>query len=666
MGNPVGAGVHSPFPRRPQKSMPITGYPPLTSLVFAILVITLFLPSSIQVEAQIITPTPTSTSAAGPSATALANQTWVILGNDGVWSLGGRIPDWEAFGDSSESGVWGGALFFNKSYVPSQSASGTSMLLQSQNVLETGSDNRSPLWGRVGHTSVAIGDDKILVLFGQQGYPLSYVPANEAVIIDTKAKRWQTITTSEAAPGGFPRRRAHHVAVYDRDTDSVYVYSGQIIDEEGNPVPDVSPHRVHALDIQTWTWASIPLPSTNTPAVIDGNAMLYNNTMVVCFGNSFDLDNPCQLFDTKSHAWSLPTYVNNTKPGPRQGASVVQLINDTRTAFIFGGVDPTNGLYLGDLWRLELDTLPALKWFAEPLDRAPEPRAFHVTADFDGVIGIYGGQGQNSPMNSTISFFNQGVWTRGSVHRLASGRTQRPPLSPDEDPNADDPTSPGDGASSPSGGFSSSQIGMAVGIGAAGLITVVGAAVVVRRTRQMRHRHQSPHIPMSSGPSNATITRPTGLFLKAVENRLRMGLSRQATANNSQTQVATSVTTPQHSTFSMRHDSPCTPTAPPPLAIITHTSPSPHLGPPPLALLHVAATPTTIDSAFTTTSNNPRLSRTSLNTLGAYDEAFESWAREGLDMYRNESDDEMSIVSPVPRADAEQPPNGAEYLDRRA
>lgn len=79
-----------------------------------------------------------------------------------------------------------------------------------------------------------------------------------------------------------------------------------------------------------------------------------------------------------------------TPPSPRYGASAVYSTSASKV-YVFGGI--SNGIYLNDLWQLDLSTHA---WTLLDRGPPPAPRAFH-TAVYDGEqMIVYGGQGAGS------------------------------------------------------------------------------------------------------------------------------------------------------------------------------------------------------------------------------------------------------------------------------
>ncbi|KND00542.1 uncharacterized protein SPPG_04850 [Spizellomyces punctatus DAOM BR117] len=597
------------------------------------------------------------------SYTATTNQTWVVTSDNAVWGIGGRegniSPNWSP-------SQWGDVIFFNKSVVRGEGRN--VVVLNREGVF---APKRTALWGRVGHTADAVGGGRILVLFGKSGNgtydQLDYVDPQTAVLFQTTEKRLQYIQTT----GDIPPARSLHVSAYDAINDRVFVYGGELQQNaSGNARQDwQTAHTVHVLSCQTWTWSKVVPPlglrtQMSTP-VVGATAVLMNGSFIVCFGKP--TPNPCLEFQTGNLTWAVPMS-NGSIPSPRIGASLTQL-GTSNLAYLFGGYDAANQKYLDDLWRLEMYE-GQLQWVPQPHpdnQPGPTPRAFHAAVDLMGRLGIYGGQ-SSTPLDQTLFLFSQGVWNEGTVQRVAAGRPQGPTL---PTPDTEQPSVP----------RTQSRLPMIVGLTAGGLLTFIGAAVVVRRRTR------------ASGGQR-------GLFLRAVSNRIRnAGQSGNAGGDvsgdgsvttreedgSANANIKNSNLTSTNKNASVLENGEVK-SGPPPLAPIPSGHPfSPNIPPnfPPtvasnvvpsipspahvpsllsLIPLHILpSTPTSHTRSPSTRSPStrpsstrsssphspsPRSSRTSMysmHTLGAYDDAFEAWARRQSGVESHDNVDHDSV-----------------------
>ncbi|TPX56563.1 hypothetical protein SpCBS45565_g08380 [Spizellomyces sp. 'palustris'] len=568
--------------------------------------------------------------------TATTNQTWVVTSDNAVWGIGGRegnpIQNWSP-------SQWGDVIFFNKSVVSGEGRN--VVVLNREGVF---GPKRTALWGRVGHTADAVGGGRILILFGKTGNgtydQLDYVDPQTAVLFQTTEKRLQYIQTT----GDIPPARSLHVSAYDATNDRVFVYGGELQQNaSGNATQDwQTAHTVHVLSCQTWTWSkvvpSLGLRTQMSTRVVGATAVLMNGSFIVCFGKP--TLNPCLEFRTGNLTWGVPMS-NGTVPSPRIGASLTQL-GTSDVAYLFGGYDADQQRYLGDLWRLETYD-GRLQWVSQPHpdnQPAPTPRAFHAAVDLMGRLGIYGGQSSTS-LDQTLFLFSQGVWNEGTVQRVAAGRPPGPSL----------PTPDTEEGGVPE---ARSRLPMIVGLTAGGLLTFIGAAVVVRRRTR------------ASGGQR-------GLFLRAVSNRIRnagksgdgsgdvsgdvkgdgSASTRGEDGNANTNKIASTNLTNKNASV---HTSGKVKSGPPPLAPIPSRHsfpPNVPLNVPPRVPPSVASNippnipssipprippPAHIPSLFSliplhtlpsTPSSHTRSSSTSMysmHTLGAYDDAFEAWA----------------------------------------
>ncbi|KAI9094851.1 hypothetical protein DFS34DRAFT_651647 [Phlyctochytrium arcticum] len=453
---------------------------------------------------------------------ALANQTWVVAANNVVYGFGGREQS-PASGPNSFSSayadvngiqrsLWGDVSFFNKSTVGA--ASESSLDLFRSNLFPP--DAPSQLFGRVGHSADFLGDGRVVLAFGRLGNgsdfdDLPYVDNTQIIVFHTATKQVEVIKTE----GEIPRGRSLHTSLYDPTNRSIIVYGGDLDTDRGSGRSDWDEaHSIYILSIDNWTWTRIPPPAVGLVAAalngtgsVAGAALLRNGTFVTCFGRSAVVVNPCMLFHLANRTWELPVWQTPDSdadiPSSRLGASLT-LMAESSFAYLFGGYNAVKNEYLGDLWRLELGALPQLSWVnqAHPIDQpAPAPRAFHVAVDLFGRLGIYGGEG-NAPISpSNLFVFSQNSgWNQGKVQKFSTGRPPAPNI-PDVDPDGtvDDQTRDPQTRST-------SQLGLIIGLSTGGLLTFVGAAVVVRRRTRPRTSQD----------------RQRGLLLQAVSNRLRI------------------------------------------------------------------------------------------------------------------------------------------------
>ena len=222
---------------------------------------------------------------------------------------------------------------------------------------------------RSGATLVADPAATRLVLFGgqdPQGGKLG-----DAWQVDTQAWGWTEVWTG----GMAPTPRSGHAAVVDPATRWMWVVGG---------VADAAGKAVAALDLDTGKWiAAVP----EGPGWRDGTAAAYDpGGRIFAFGGQADdgtLLGDRWILDLGELKW-IPPKPGEFGPPPRRDH---RMAVSGGALWLFGGTN-AKGEALGDLWRLDLDTLA---WELLALPDGPAPRRSPAFVATSGDIRLLGG-----------------------------------------------------------------------------------------------------------------------------------------------------------------------------------------------------------------------------------------------------------------------------------
>lgn len=190
--------------------------------------------------------------------------------------------------------------------------------------VSAGFEGDAPL-PRAEHTSCVIGEE--MYTFGGVTDQYNYV--NDLYKFDPIAVQWSIQDASSGS--SFPRRRAGHSMVCDTSNRMIYVFGGR----------------------------------TTFNRAADATTMGQNDLW---------------RYDTYKATWTLLTRTANqaSAPGQRQYASMLQLNNDL---YLYGGVDPANGLVYNDVWVFRLGIQQWQRLYAHRTGHAQTSTEQYPTGD---------------------------------------------------------------------------------------------------------------------------------------------------------------------------------------------------------------------------------------------------------------------------------------------
>ncbi|CAH2325185.1 rab9 effector with kelch motifs-like [Pelobates cultripes] len=245
--------------------------------------------------------------------------------------------------------------------------------------------------GRWGHALCPI-DSKTVILVGGQGTRMQFCK-DSMWKLNTEEDTW---SPAEAlADGPSPEARTGHTAVFDPESQRIYVFGGSKNKKWFNDV--------HILDTETWKWSSVEARG-KVPPLSYHSCSLFRGEMFV-FGGVFPRPNPepdgCSdslyIFDPEHEIWYQPI-IFGEKPSARSGHSACLM---RRELYIFGGWDTPvcyNDLYLLDLGLMEFSPVKVNGC-------SPSPRCWHSAAPVsDTHFLTHGGYDGNLALSDTHVF----------------------------------------------------------------------------------------------------------------------------------------------------------------------------------------------------------------------------------------------------------------------
>ncbi|CAG8599619.1 1277_t:CDS:2, partial [Acaulospora morrowiae] len=184
------------------------------------------------------------------------------------------------------------------------------------------------------HTATLLKNGIIVILGGVENQnETKPIDMNLIYLYDTNTNTW----SSKQASGSLVESRSGHSAVLTGD-DKIIIYGGWKSWRENytTPTPLLS-----ILDTSTYTW-SIPSITGDSPPLAYHAAHLYNNCMILAFGNITNFNGPpndttnkVYILDITSFTWVSQYPVNNTIP-----SKPIQDNNSNKIPIILGVVIP--------------------------------------------------------------------------------------------------------------------------------------------------------------------------------------------------------------------------------------------------------------------------------------------------------------------------------------
>uniref|UniRef100_A0A8D0D6B3 Kelch repeat-containing protein n=1 Tax=Sander lucioperca TaxID=283035 RepID=A0A8D0D6B3_SANLU len=265
--------------------------------------------------------------------------------------------------------------------------------------------------GRWGQTLCPI-DALTAILIGGQGSRMQFCK-DPMWKLCTEDMSWFAAET--LAEGPTPEARIGHTAVYDPDSQRIFVFGGSKNKKWFNDV--------HILDTQSWKWTMVEAQGKVPPLAYHSCSMFRGELFVL--GGVFPCPNPepdgCSdslyIFDPHLSIWYQPI-VTGDKPSPRSGHSACVI--QERKIYVFGGWDTPvcyNDMYMLDLGLMEFSAV-------KTTGKAPSPRSWHGSAVLsDTKFLIHGGYNGNNALNDTFIFdIDTNSWTEVTLPQLSIPR----------------------------------------------------------------------------------------------------------------------------------------------------------------------------------------------------------------------------------------------------
>uniref|UniRef100_A0A8C5R0R7 Kelch repeat-containing protein n=1 Tax=Leptobrachium leishanense TaxID=445787 RepID=A0A8C5R0R7_9ANUR len=244
---------------------------------------------------------------------------------------------------------------------------------------------------RWGHALCPV-DSKTVILVGGQGTRMQFCK-DSMWKLHTEEDTW---SPAEAlAVGPSPEARTGHTAVFDPESQRIYVFGGSKNKKWFNDV--------HILDIETMKWSSVEARG-KVPPLSYHSCSLFRGEMFV-FGGVFPRPNPepdgCSdslyIFDPEHEIWYQPI-IFGEKPSARSGHAACLM---RRELYIFAGWDTpvcSNDMYLLDLGLMEFSPVKINGC-------SPSPRCWHSSAPISEThFLIHGGFDGNQTLSDTHVF----------------------------------------------------------------------------------------------------------------------------------------------------------------------------------------------------------------------------------------------------------------------
>ncbi|KAF1380495.1 hypothetical protein PFLUV_G00164370 [Perca fluviatilis] len=265
--------------------------------------------------------------------------------------------------------------------------------------------------GRWGQTLCPI-DALTAILIGGQGSRMQFCK-DPMWKLCTEDMSW--VAAETLAEGPTPEARIGHTAVYDPDSQRIFVFGGSKNKKWFNDV--------HILDTQSWKWTMVEAQGKVPPLAYHSCSMFRGELFVL--GGVFPCPNPepdgCSdslyIFDPHLSIWYQPI-VTGDKPSPRSGHSAC--VMQQRKIYVFGGWDTPvcyNDMYMLDLGLMEFSAV-------KTTGKAPSPRSWHGSAVLsDTKFLIHGGYNGNNALSDTFIFdIDANSWTEVTLPQLSVPR----------------------------------------------------------------------------------------------------------------------------------------------------------------------------------------------------------------------------------------------------
>uniref|UniRef100_A0A3B4A134 Uncharacterized protein n=1 Tax=Periophthalmus magnuspinnatus TaxID=409849 RepID=A0A3B4A134_9GOBI len=286
---------------------------------------------------------------------------------------------------------------------------------------------------RWGHTLSPL-DPHTAILIGGQGNRMHFCE-DPMWKLCTEDRSW--VHTETLAEGPTPETRMGHTAVYDPDSQQIFMFGGSKNKTWFNDV--------HILDTCSWRWTMVEALG-QVPPLSYHSCTLFRGELWV-LGGVFPRPHPqpdeCSdalyIFDPQLSIWYQPI-VTGDKPAPRSGHSACLM--QQRNLYVFGGWDTPlcfNDMHMLDLGLMEFSAVSTY-------GKAPSPRSWHGSAVLsDSKFLIHGGYNGNQALGDAFIFdTDTNTWTEVALpelhlpragHTIITMESIRYPQDEDQDPS---------------------------------------------------------------------------------------------------------------------------------------------------------------------------------------------------------------------------------------
>ncbi|XP_075044627.1 kelch domain-containing protein 1-like [Mixophyes fleayi] len=250
------------------------------------------------------------------------------------------------------------------------------------------------------HQYLSLPDHETVILIGGQGTQKQFCKDSMWKLY-TESNTWFPVEA--VTDGSNPEARTGHTAVFDPESQRIYVFGGFKNRKWFN--------EVHVLDTLAWRWWSVEAMG-KVPPLSYHTCTLFMGELFV-FGGVFPRPNPepdgcsdtLHIFNPQHEIWYQPIVLGN-KLSARSGHSACLL---NRKLYIFGGWDTPacyNDLYLLDVSLMQFAPV-------EVNGSSPTPRCWHSAANLsDSSFLIFGGyDGIQAPSDTHIFNTVTKTWT---------------------------------------------------------------------------------------------------------------------------------------------------------------------------------------------------------------------------------------------------------------
>ncbi|XP_077400830.1 kelch repeat-containing protein isoform X1 [Vanacampus margaritifer] len=265
---------------------------------------------------------------------------------------------------------------------------------------------------------------------GRWGQMLCPIDAQTAILIGGQGARMQFckdplwklctedlswVAAETLAQGPTPEARIGHTAVYDPDSNRIFVFGGSKNKKWFNDV--------HILDTQSWKWSMVEAQGKVPPLAYHSCSLFRGELFVL--GGVFPRPNPepdgCSdslyIFDPQLSIWYQPIVIGDI-PSPRSGHSAC--VMPEGKIYLFGGWDTPvcyNDMFVLDLGLMEFSAV-------QTSGHIPSPRCWHGSTVISATkFLIHGGYNGNNSLSDAFVFDTEtNIWTEVTLPQLSLAR----------------------------------------------------------------------------------------------------------------------------------------------------------------------------------------------------------------------------------------------------